>query len=125
MLTKLSLVEGLILSLHTLSRKLQYLQACVGCVKHLNTLSPGQILLAAMEYAFTGISQRDRQVTLQVAETMFIRRQGTVVDKVNPGYQQIHAYAIRDFLGMPKELRGNNLRAILNKEANEAVLRKL
>ena len=122
-LTKLLLVDGLIPSLHTF-RDLQYLQACIDCVKRLISLCPEQTLFNAMECAFTGINQRDRQVTLQVAESELIYRPGTVADQVNLGYQQIHAYAMRNFLNMPKELQGENLRAIPNKEADKAVLRK-
>ena len=39
-LTKLLLVNGLIPSLYTFFRDLQYLQACVDCVKRLISLSP-------------------------------------------------------------------------------------
>lgn len=123
-LTKLFLVDGLIPSLHTFFRDLQYLQACVDCVKRLISLSPGQTLFNAIEYAFTGINQRDRQVTLQVAESEFIYRPGTVADQVNLGYQQIHAYAMRNFLDMPREPQGDNLRAIPNKEADKMALRE-
>ena len=77
-----------------------------------------------MEYAFTVSNQRDRQVTLQVAESELMYRPGTVADQVSLSYQQIHAYAMRNFLNMPKELQGENLRAIPNKEADKAALRK-
>ena len=123
-LTKLLLVDGLIPSLYTFFRDLQYLQSCVDCVKRLISPSPGQTLFNAMECAFTGINQRDGQVTLQIAESEFINRPGTVADQVNLGYQQIHAYAMRNFLDMPKEPHGENIRAIPNKEADKGTLRK-
>ena len=123
-LTKLLLVDGLIPSLYTFFRDLQYLQSCVDCVKRLISPSPGQTLFNAMECAFTGINQRDDQVTLQIAESEFINRPGTVADQVNLGYQQIHAYAMRNFLDMPKEPHGENIRAIPNKEADKGTLRK-
>ena len=113
-LTKLLLVNGLIPSLHTF----------FDCVKRLISLSPEQTLFNAMECAFAGINQRDRQVTLQVAESELIYRPGTVADQVSLRYQQIHAYAMRNFLDMPKELQGESLRAIPKKEADKAVLRK-
>lgn len=50
---------------------------------------------------------------------------GTVADQVSLGYHQIHAYAMRNFLDMPKELQGGSLRAIPKKEADKAALRKL
>lgn len=85
-LTKLLLVDGLIPSLHTFFRDLQYLQACVDCVKRLISLSPGQTLFNAMDCAFTGINQRDLQVTLQIAESEFIYKPGTMADQVRLGY---------------------------------------
>lgn len=54
-LTKLLLFDGLIPSLHTF-RDLQYLQACVDCVKRLISLSPEQTMFNAMERAFIGIN---------------------------------------------------------------------
>lgn len=123
-LTKLLSVNGLIPSLHTFFKDLQYLQACVDCVKRLISLSPGQTLFNAMECAFTGIDQRDGQVMLQIAGSEFIYRPGTVADQVSLGYQQIHAHAMRNFLATPKEPQGENIRAIPKKEADKAVLRK-
>lgn len=123
-LTTLLLIDGGIPSLHTIFRDLQYFQVCVGCVKRLISLSPQQTLFNTLECAFIGTNQRDLQVTLQVAESMLIYRPGTVADQVNLGYQQIHVYAMRNFLDMPKELQGANLRAISNKEADKAALRK-
>lgn len=123
-LTKLLSVNGLIPSLHTFFKDLQYLQACVDCVKRLISLSPGQTLFNAMECAFTGINQRDGQVMLQIAESEFIYRPSTVADQVSLGYQQIHAHAMRNFLATPKEPQGENIRAIPKKEADKAVLRK-
>ncbi len=74
-----------------------------------------------MECAF---NQRDRQVTLQIPESEFIYKPGTVADQVSLGYQQFHAHAMRNFLAMPKEPQGENLRAIPHKEADKAALRK-
>ena len=51
-------------------------------------------------------------------------RPGTVADQVSLSYQQIHAYARRNFLEMPKEPQGENLRATAKKEADNAALRK-
>ena len=123
-LTKLLLVDGIIPSLHTFFRDLGYLQACVNCVKRLTSLSPGQTLFNAMEYIFTGINQRDGQVTLQIAESEFVSRPGTAADQINLGYQQIHAYAMRNFLDMPQELHDENLLAIPKKEADKGRLRR-
>lgn len=63
-LTNLLSLDGLIPSLYTFFRDLQYLQACVDCVKRLISVSSGQTLFNAIECAFTGINQKDRQVTL-------------------------------------------------------------
>ena len=111
-LTKLFLVDRLIPSLYNFFRGLQYLQACVHCVKWLISLVFERTLVNAMECAFTVINRRDRQVALQVAESELTYRPGTVADHVRIGYQQIHAYAMRNFLDISKELQGENLRAI-------------
>ena len=108
-LTKLLLVDGLIPSLYTFFRDLQYLQSCVDCVKRLISPSPEQTLFNAIKYTFTDINQRNGQVTLQIAESEFINRPSTVADQVNLDYQQIHAYAMRNFLDMPKEPYGENI----------------
>lgn len=59
-LTKLLLVNGLIPSLHTFFRDLQYLQACVDCVKRLIVL--GESIMAFVQHGHR-CSQLRRQRT--------------------------------------------------------------
>ena len=61
-----------------------------------------------MEGAFTGINQRSNQVVLQVSESGFNDQPGSVMDQVHKGYQQIHAFAMRHFLDMPKKLHATD-----------------
>ena len=121
-LTRLLSVDGLIPSLHTFFRDLQYLQACVDCVKRLISLSPGQTLFSAMERAFTGANQRHGQVVLQVAPAELTCKPGSMADQVDLGYQQIHVHAMRNFLDMPREPQGEDTLAIPTMKANTAAL---
>jgi Protein of unknown function (DUF3723) len=90
--SNLQMVDGLVPSLFTFFKDLLWLQGLVSCVKRLTRPSGDQIVSSALENCFKGINQREGQVVVQVTETSFIFELGSLLDRLDLGDQQIHAY---------------------------------
>jgi hypothetical protein len=106
---RLHLIEGLIPTLFSFFKDLQYLQACVDCVRRLTRVSLRETVFTAMEKSFTGVNQRDGQVVVQMTESTFVSKPGSLADQIDLGYQQLYAYTMRHFLAMPRETEVDEL----------------
>jgi hypothetical protein len=122
---RLQMVEGLVPSLFTFFRDIQYLDVCVDCVKRLSTLSPGQSVSDAMARRCKSVNQEGGQTRIQIAEDTFVSRPGSKIDRKDLGYRQIYAYAMRNYPDMPREPEKEDPVKRSAGKADPAVLRGL
>ena len=101
-------VDGLIPSLFTFFRDLQYLELCSDSVKRLKAPSRKLDVFDTMQDKFTGVNQVDGRVKIQVTESSWIYGRGTVTDQKDLGYRQIYAYAMREYPNMPRQASKEN-----------------
>jgi len=120
---RLQAVDGLIPSLFTFFEDVKYLEACANCVKRLVSLSPRDTVSTALEKAFCDANQRADRAVIQVTESSFTSSPASLADRVDLGYRQLHAYAMRHYLQMPREPKGKELLARLMVNTDETVLR--
>jgi len=120
---RLQAVDGLIPSLFTFFEDVKYLEACANCVKRLVSLSPRDTVSTALEKAFCDTNQRADRAVIQVTESSFTSSPASLADRVDLGYRQLHAYAMRHYLQMPREPKGKELLARLMVNTDETVLR--
>jgi len=120
---RLQAVDGLIPSLFTFFEDVKYLEACANCVKRLVSLSPRDTVFTALEKAFCDTNQRTDRAVIQVTESSFTSSPASLADRVDLGYRQLHAYAMRHYLQMPREPKGKELLARLMVNTDETVLR--
>ena len=121
-LARLKSIDGMIPSLFTFFKDLQYLQVCVDSVKRLTSLTNQETVMAAMERIFTGLNQAPNQVVTQITESTFTIRAGSQKEQVGLGYRQLFLFAMRHILDMPKESRGHNILAKATSNIDETVL---
>ncbi len=120
---RLQAVDRLIPSLFTFFEDVKYLEACANCVKRLVSLSPRDTVSTALEKAFCDANQRADRAVIQVTESSFTCSPASLADRVDLGYRQLHAYAMRHYLQMPREPKGKELLARLMVNTDETVLR--
>ena len=120
---RLQAVDGLIPSLFTFFEDVKYLEACANCVKRLVSLSPRDTVSTALEKAFCDANQRADRTVIQVTESSFTSSPASLADRVDLSYRQLHAYAMRHYLQMPREPKGKELLARLMVNTDETVLR--
>ena len=69
------MVDGLVPSLSTFFRDLQYLKLCTDAVKRLIPPSPGLGVSGTIKRRFSGVNQKEGQVKIQVTEDSFTGRE--------------------------------------------------
>lgn len=124
-LDSLQMVDGLILSLSSLFRDLNYLELLVDCLKRLVTVPKRRSVCETIQSKYTGVNQQEGQVKIQVTEDTFIYRPGTDADRVDLRWRQLVAFAMRYYPYMPRDpIRGDAVRKATTR-ADQAVLRQL
>jgi hypothetical protein len=119
------MVDGLILTLFSLFRDLNYHQLLVDCLKRLVTVPRRGSVCETIQRKYTGVNQQEGQVKVQVAEDTFTYHSGTDADRVDLGCRQLVALAMRDYPYMPRDpIRGDAVNKATTK-ADPAVLRRL
>jgi hypothetical protein len=118
------LVDGLIPSLFTFFEDFKYLGRCVDCIKRLVKLSPRQTVHSAIQQSFAAADQEDCRVAVQITDTAFVYKSGSITNCEDLAYRQIYTYTIRNYLDMPKEHTTDNPIARLSVRADKAVLRE-
>jgi hypothetical protein len=81
-------------------------------------------VLAAIEQSYKGTNQKASHVTVQVAEASFISKPGDLTKRIDLGYRQLYASAMRHSLQMPKQPIKDNILAKPTAKANKTVLRE-
>ena len=127
-LDRLPMVDGLILTLSSLFRDLNYLQLLVDCLKRLVVVPKRGSVCETIQSKYTGVNQREGQVKIQVTEGVtedaFIYQPGTDADRVELGWRQLVAFAMRYYPYMPRDpIREDAVRKATTK-ADQAVLRQ-
>jgi len=56
-----------------------------------------------MRQTFTAADQEDYRVAVQITDTAFANKLGSMTNYEDLAYQQIYAYAMRHYPNMPKE----------------------
>jgi len=120
---RLQAVDDLIPSLFTFFENVKYLEACVNCVKRLISLSSRNIVFIALEKTFCDANQRADRAVIQVTEFSFTCSSASLTDQVDLSYRQLHAYAMRHYLQMSRELKEKELLARLMINTDETMLR--
>lgn len=99
---RLSQYHSLIPSLHTFFRNFTCWEACVQSAKHLTTWTRRETVMSAFERCYTGANQHDDKVLIQVDESNFAVTSGNSNDRIELGYRQIMAFAMRHLLQLPR-----------------------
>ena len=68
------------------------------------------------------MNQEASQVTVQVAEASFISKPGGLTERIDLGYRQLYAFAMRHSLEMPKQPIKENVLAKPTAKANKTML---
>jgi hypothetical protein len=124
-LDRLPMVDGLILTLSSFFRDLNYLQLLVDCLKRLVVTPPRKGVCETIQSKYTGVNQQEGQVKIQVAEDTFISKSGTDADRVDLGCRQLIALAMRYYPYMPRDpIREDAVRKATTR-ADQTVLRQL
>jgi hypothetical protein len=124
-LDRLPMVDGLILTLSSFFRDLNYLQLLVDCLKRLVITPKRESVCETIQSKYTGVNQQEGQVRIQVTEDTFISKSGTDADRVDLGWRQLIALAMRYYPYMPRDpIRGDAVRKATTR-ADQAILRQL
>jgi hypothetical protein len=107
-LHRLQTVDGLIPSLFTFFRDIQYPELYSNSVKRLTALSRKVEVFDSIQDKFIGVNQVEGRVKVQVAEHAWVYGPGTVAAQKDLGYRQIYAYAMREYPYMPREASEGN-----------------
>jgi hypothetical protein len=94
--------SGLIPTLHSFFRDLNYWEVCLSSLRHLFLPSRRESMISAMQNRFTGINQRDGFVMIQNSASTFVVATGTEADQVEYGYRQLVLFTMRHFIDLPR-----------------------
>lgn len=114
---RLEVVDGLVPSLWTFFRDIDYLKDRVNCVKRLVSVPQGieNTVSSSLRHALRHVSARDCQIVVQIAEDRFVTLGGTRADRIDLHIRQLYAFAMRHHPDMPpdpqKTKRAAKLRA--------------
>jgi len=110
--------KGLVPSLFEIFENVKCLEAWADCLKWLVCLGPRETLSTAMEKIYTGINQSEDSALMQKNETMFESVPASSARRIDLGYRQLCAFAMRYHCEIPKKPSGKDLlakpRAILD-----------
>ncbi len=102
-LIRLQSFKGLVPSLFEVSENVKCLEAWADCLKWLVHLGPRETLSSAMEKIYTGINQSVDSALLQEDETTFKSVPANSARRVDLGYRQLCAFAMRYHREIPKK----------------------
>ena len=124
--TRLQAFDGLIPSLFSFFKDVNYLKALVNGITRLVRLSPRDTVSSALERAFSDAGHRADRAVIQISETDFASCPASLSDRVDLGRRQLYAYAMRHYLKMPREPKATKRKELLAKprtHADEGALR--
>jgi hypothetical protein len=100
---RLQMVDGIVPSLFTFFRDVQYLKLCVDCLKRLVTVQRHESVFVALQRAYTRKNQVAGQVKIQIIEGTFNHQAGTPADGSELGVRQLIAMAMRSYPSLPAD----------------------
>ncbi|KAH8765626.1 hypothetical protein BGZ57DRAFT_533732 [Hyaloscypha finlandica] len=127
-LNRLPMVDGLILTLSSFFKDLNYLQLLIDCLKRLVIVPKRRSVCETIQSKYTGVNQQEGQVKIQVtedAEDTFVYKSGTDADRVDLGWRQLVALAMRYYPYMPRDPIKEDTVKKATTRADQAVLRQL
>jgi hypothetical protein len=118
--------DGIIPSLHTFFRDINYLELCANAVKRLVVLNKQRpTVRSALVHGFRS-RRADHGCLIQTSDTTFRRQPGSSDEGLTSGYRQIWMYAMRHYPEMAKDVQGgpkaNPTRAKARAKADESVI---
>ncbi|KAH7323832.1 hypothetical protein BKA65DRAFT_555502 [Rhexocercosporidium sp. MPI-PUGE-AT-0058] len=123
---RLKMIDGLVPSLFTFFRDIQYLKLCIDCLKRLVIVPKRESVCETLARTYSDENQREGQVKIQITEDSFLDRAGTPAECADLGARQLIALAMRDYPAMPADrVKENHVQTAPTKEADPAVLRSL
>ncbi|CZT41140.1 uncharacterized protein RSE6_00835 [Rhynchosporium secalis] len=122
---RLKRIDGLVLSLFTFFRDIQYLKLCVDCLKRLVIVPKRESVCETLARTYSNKNQRDGHVKIQITEDSFLDRAGTPADCIDLGIRQLVALAMRKYPAMVADHVKEDPVQIALTKADPAVLRSL
>ncbi|EED23183.1 conserved hypothetical protein [Talaromyces stipitatus ATCC 10500] len=102
--------DGLIPSLHTFFRDMDYLEACADAVKRLFPLSKTHpTLWSAMSHSYARPAASGDDCLIQTIESQLSRRPSDNVNHLELAYRQVWLYAMRHYPSMSKDPESDDL----------------
>jgi len=92
-------------------KNVKCLEAWADCLKWLVCLGPRETLFTAMNKIYTGINQSVDSALVQENEFTFKSVPASSARRIDLGYRQLHAFAMRYHCEMPKKPSGKDLLA--------------
>lgn len=108
---RLQSFKGLVPSLFEFFENAKCLEARADCVKWLVCLGSRETLSTAMKKIYTGINQSADSALVQENETTFESMPANSTRRIDLGYRQLHAFAMRYHCEIPKKPSGKDLLA--------------
>ncbi|KAH8802037.1 hypothetical protein F5882DRAFT_153355 [Hyaloscypha sp. PMI_1271] len=119
------MVDGLIPSLFTFFRDIQYLKLCLDCLKRLTSVPKRRSVHEMVQDKYSGKNQKEGHVKIQITEDSFTYQAGTPEDCLDLGFRQLISLAMREYPDMPADPIREDPVQKATKTANPAVLRML
>ena len=122
---RLQMVDGLVPSLFTFFRDINYLKLCIDCLKRLVIVPKGASVCESLALKCLGKNQREGHVRIQVTEDSFVHRAGNPADRIDLGVRQLVALTMRSYPDMPPDPIIEDPVQKATTKADRAVLRRL
>jgi hypothetical protein len=119
------MVDGLILTLSSFFKDLNYLQLLVDCLKRLADVPKRASVCETIQRTYTGVNQREGEVKIQVTEETFIYKSGTDAAREDLGCRSLIALAMRYYPYMPRDPIKEDAVMKATTKADQAILRRL
>ncbi|PVH72066.1 hypothetical protein DL98DRAFT_383223, partial [Cadophora sp. DSE1049] len=122
---RLQMIDGLVPSLFTFFRDIQYLKLCIDCLKRLVTVPKRESVCETLARTYSDKNQRKGHVKIQITEDSFVDQAGTPADCIDLGIRQLVALAMRYYPAMKADPVKENPVRMAPTKADPAVLRSL
>ncbi|KAH9203631.1 hypothetical protein DL95DRAFT_472198 [Leptodontidium sp. 2 PMI_412] len=122
---KLKMMDGLVPTLFTFFRDIQYLKLCIDCLKSLVIVPKRETICGTLARSYSDTNEREGYVRIQITGHTFLDRAGTPADSTGLGIRQLVALAMRHYPAMPADTVKEDPVQTAPTNADPAVLRSL
>jgi len=122
---RLKMIDGLVPSLFTFFRDIQYLKRCIDCLERLVIVPKRESVCETLARTYSDENQREGHVKIQISEDSFLDQAATPAECVDLGVRQLIALAMRDYPAMPADPIKEDPVQTAPTKADPAVLRRL